>query len=267
MRNAFKMNIIIKKAIDLLLPETLEVLLSRRHYLKIIRKISEESIEHFSIIKYLITHDDYVIDVGANIGIYTIYMSKIVGRDGIVYAIEPVPRNLMILDYIISKLSLDNVYVLRCAASDENTSSFIHIPLCDGHRNYYRAYLDRKDTNCVFQVKTRTIDSLMALNKKQISFIKIDVEGHENQCIRGGMKTIERYKPALLIEVKNNPDMCGSLTHELFRILMNMGYEPYTMENRLIRKRKSGDRNIDYFFLQKEHIKRIKYALRLLEIP
>ena len=51
-----------------------------------------------------------------------------------------------------------------------------------------------------FKIKTKKLDEINF--KNQISFIKIDVEGHEKEVIEGGINTIKKFKPKLLVEIE-----------------------------------------------------------------
>ena len=134
------------------------------------------------------------IDVGCNLGSYTYEMSRLGAR---VHAFEPNPA----LANFVASLALPNVEVRQAAAAAENGIAELNIPL-EHAGSHGRASL-KLDSNPgkveKVSVPTCRIDDL-ALGK--IDFIKIDVEGFEEEVLRGGAETISRDKPVLLIEIE-----------------------------------------------------------------
>lgn len=94
----------------------------------------------FRVIQYLVDRGDYVIDVGANIGLYTKYLSELVGEKGHVCAIKQISLTFDILVFIVRKLRLSNVETLKCAISDEDAAVQMVVPIRpNGRENFYRA--------------------------------------------------------------------------------------------------------------------------------
>jgi FkbM family methyltransferase len=139
---------------------------------------------------------DVAIDVGANIGAFTIPMAKLVGPDGCVVAFEASDANLDLLEQNVDQngfgpLDMGNVIVKPYAASDKNGTLKVD------RQSALHAY-SRKDINeGEFEVDCITIDSL---NLPKVKLIKVDVDGHELQVLKGAAKTIARCKPIIYIE-------------------------------------------------------------------
>ncbi|MEM3074695.1 MAG: FkbM family methyltransferase [Candidatus Pacearchaeota archaeon] len=138
------------------------------------------------------TNRETCIDVGANIGKHTLTMSKICKK---VIAIEPFPENFRLLKQNTS--SLKNVICYNLAAS--NKAGIISLNVNELHPARVSAEYPWER-----QIRVRA-DSLNNLLKKEkkVSFLKIDVEGHEYEVICGGIKIIKRDKPDILFEVWN----------------------------------------------------------------
>jgi FkbM family methyltransferase len=153
---------------------------------------------------------DTVIDVGANIGAFTIPMAKLVGPDGAVIAFEPGKTNAEILRKNVAANGLDNVVeVFEEAAS--NKKGFIPVSY-DWPSEHYPKVGRTTDGPTV---RTMTIDSLELAKCK---FIKVDVDGHELEVLKGATETIRRCQPMIFIENEHRdkgPDLVGYLVEEL----------------------------------------------------
>jgi FkbM family methyltransferase len=207
----------------------------------------------------LVKPGDTVIDIGANIGIYTKILSELVGPDGRVYSIEPFPSTFEILCYNIRKLHLDNVEPMNVAVSDSESIVTMALPHdSSGAETHYRAAIitnpEKKDKTEATNIEAATIDSRFLSTAETISFIKCDVEGHEFACIKGAAKFLERSQVAWLIEISGEPDDTDSKAYNLFKILQDRGYSAWRYDGGKLRKRRPGDKSTNYFFLKDNHI-------------
>lgn len=148
----------------------------------------------------LVRPGDFVFDVGANIGVYTYAMSKIAKT---VIAVEPNPA----MARLVMDLRLDNVQVLNAAASDQYGESALNIPK---HSAGHIVASLRSDVGpkgmLTDQMMVPTL-RLDGLGHTGVNFIKIDVEGFEEQAISGAQGIMERDRPTFLIEIeeRHNP--------------------------------------------------------------
>jgi FkbM family methyltransferase len=135
-----------------------------------------------------------VLDVGANVGIYTLLAAKLGAK---VFAIEADPRNLKMLRYHVHLNGFDDrVTILPTAVGDqEGTVTLFHFEGNCGHSNLFEG------TDPV-QVPCRTIDSL---GLPAIDVCKMDIEGSELKALKGMDETIKRSpKMKLLVEYAEN---------------------------------------------------------------
>jgi FkbM family methyltransferase len=141
------------------------------------------------------------VDVGANRGVYTHVMSARVGRAGRVHSIEPFPGNSWRLQWLASRRG--NITVHPLAVSRRAGTAVLRVPRYQGHRIDALASLEpttaaREDR---FRVPVSTLDDLLA-DERRVSFIKCDVEGHEQQVFCGAAKVLQRSRPVVLTELE-----------------------------------------------------------------
>jgi FkbM family methyltransferase len=183
-------------------------------YWKIVTGRFQADEPEWEILDKFVSKGDWVIDIGANIGTYTVELSKIVGPYGRVIAIEPVPESFYLLTTNTSHCKNKNITLLNAAISDCNYCAGFEIPKFNtGLVNYYQAHISHK-LNIDLKVMCLSIDSMNI--PKKISLVKIDAEDHELNIIRGMQELIKKDKPTIIVEGKN---------FDISRILENIGYE------------------------------------------
>lgn len=149
--------------------------------------------EEVELVKSLVKPKHVCMDIGANIGFYTILLSKISHK---VYAFEPEPSNY---DLLTDNLVLNKCYNVDAsmdAISDENKATELF--LCDSNHGMHRLYKSRWCGRSI-PVRAVTIDDSWR-GHERLDFVKIDVEGSESSVISGMRKTIEKHHPIMLIE-------------------------------------------------------------------
>jgi FkbM family methyltransferase len=163
---------------------------------------------------------DVVVDIGANTGVYSL-VAKALNKNSVVYALEPVKR-------VFEKLCENNVlnhYDIHClpiAASDSTGKAVIY-DTADEHT--YSVTVNKNlnpETEGLFvtEIETTTLDDLIEKEKlTKIYLIKIDVETHEVEVMRGFQRHIRHFKPTLLIEILT--DEVGAKVQQL---LEGLGY-------------------------------------------
>ena len=169
-----------------------------------------------SLISNLVKNTQNSIDIGANLGLFTFFMSRASKH---VFAFEPNPYPLENLKGLVDS----NVTVLPIALGNNDGPVEIKIP---HHRKGWSsngASLASKEINDgkIINIQCRKLDSL---NIKNIGLIKIDVEGFEIEVIRGAKDTILKNKPVMIIE---NEIVHTKDTNELFTIMNEFGYDKY----------------------------------------
>lgn len=142
--------------------------------------------EDVTILEKFITNDSIVADIGANIGTFTIPLSKKVKE---VLAFEPMPENVQWLEQNIQDNDVKNVTVFPIALGDKIGEAKMVSHTTNEYTNF--SMREGKGT----QVKT--LDSI----HRRVDVMKIDVEGCEPAVLRGAKETINQYHPTILFEV------------------------------------------------------------------
>ena len=138
---------------------------------------------------------DVFYDIGANAGFYVVLAARIVGNSGRVCAFEPTPELADRIRYNARINEFDNVSVEEVAVSGTcGTVAFGASGFCVN--NSFRK-VGEFDT---IKVETTTLDEWVPSHHPP-DVIMMDIEGAELEALQGGLKTIRRYRPILLIEV------------------------------------------------------------------
>ena len=143
------------------------------------------------VFQKVVKEGDTVVDLGANIGYFTLLAARIVGNKGKVYAFEPEPLNYSLLTKNIDLNGYENVVAVQKAISDATGK--------------VRFFLDKKDTGAhtmyqhgtggeFIEVESTTLDDFFADKGQTINVIKMDVEGAEMAALSGMDRTIKENK-------------------------------------------------------------------------
>jgi FkbM family methyltransferase len=151
-------------------------------------------------------------DVGAHVGFYTLMASRVVGHGGLVVAFEPNPRNLAFLHRHVGMNAIRNVRVIDAAAS--STLGRLRFSCTDTESSMGHV----SDVGTI-EVAATTLDhAVFATGVRAPDVIKIDVEGHEAPVLEGATRILDRFGPAVLLEVgEENRAGCD-------KILLRHGY-------------------------------------------
>jgi FkbM family methyltransferase len=164
--------------------------------------IAGEQIEFRTVMKFIkenLSNSATILDIGANIGLYSISIAKELS-DCTVYAFEPVNSTYNILLKNISRNKFQERIIPNKNAVGENESRIIITNTYDTG-NYIQSL--EKGTSIKSElVDMITIDNYcLSRNIKNIDFIKCDVEGYEKNVLMGGLGIINKCKPIILLEL------------------------------------------------------------------
>lgn len=173
----------------------------------------------FDLLPRYLKPGDWVLDIGANVGYYTLRLSELVGRAGRVFAFEPMSRTVEVLSANTRYAPFDNITILQTAVSDSpGILSFMVDAAPNGLPDYFtaRATGNGKGDCSIFAT---TIDS-MALPQR-VALAKIDTEGAEESVLRGMENLIRRDQPVLIVECQES--LAGYLAGFGYRMVPRKG--------------------------------------------
>jgi FkbM family methyltransferase len=171
---------------------------------------------HPAVLGFLQT-GSVVIDVGANLGEWTVPFARKVGPAGRVLAIEPAPRSAAALESTLTANALAQAEIIRCAIGDRDGVAQFAVPVVTSSRT--DTGTARIGPACVghdaLQVPLRSLDSLAGEHDlSRLDLIKIDVEGHERQVLDGAAAILGRHRPVLVVETGHEADVDRAAIHD-----------------------------------------------------
>ena len=171
------------------------------------------------IVQACVTPGATVVDVGANIGFYTLLMSRLVGERGRVIAFEPMPLGIERLRRNLRLNDASNVDVIEQAASAQPGSASFFL----GPREHTSiSSLRPIEGAATVAVTCTTLDTVLAEHPR-IDFLKMDVEGAEPDVLAGAGRTLRNGIPYVVAEVSSPdwPQTLLDLGFEMFEIRWN----------------------------------------------
>jgi FkbM family methyltransferase len=184
--------------------------------------------------KRFLTKGDIFVDVGANIGLFSLIASKVVGQSGHVYAFEPCTDTYDRFQKNIKLAHLKNISSFPIALSDEDRTLDLRVSK-DGF-DAWNSFVN-PSIESVFEtesVQTMRWDDFAHRHSLfgKVIMIKIDVEGWEMQVLEGMKNTLSRSDaPVLQVEfTEENCHSNGYACKDLYNALSNFGYRLFTYD-------------------------------------
>jgi FkbM family methyltransferase len=179
------------------------------------------------------------VDVGASWGLFSYHLAHKVGSAGAVFSYEPHPMNRPVLEKLAK--ARPSVRFRPVAASDTSGSADLQVPVFGRRHVTAQSSIahgfDGQRGVRVEKVTVPTVrldDELLVDGKtRRVDFIKIDVEGHEMNVLRGAGALLRRYLPPMLIEIEQR-----HLEHpvkDVFAEIEDIGYSLYFIDGTKVR--------------------------------
>jgi FkbM family methyltransferase len=157
------------------------------------------------IFEKVVREGDTVIDIGANVGYYTLLASRLAGERGKVYAFEPDPRtyNLLLRNIEINKY--DNIVPLpKAVVNKVGSAKFILSPKPHAHASGFYFLKDKKHKK-IIEVETEILDHFFQDKNDVINVIKMDIDGGEMDALSGMDDLISKNRNSkMFIEFDTN---------------------------------------------------------------
>ncbi len=178
------------------------------------------------------------VDIGANIGQHTLFVSRIVGPTGNVISFEPIPHLYEQIKRSVNANAMTNVTLLNYGCGEKGCSMTLYINKANiGASSVIAPKEDHKEEKVTIHI-LRAEDKLLPYTK--IDLIKIDVEGYEYQALLGLERIIARDRPILFIEYtptfykRSNNDSNNNDGIRLLALLEKYGYKIKDLEGKFV---------------------------------
>lgn len=148
------------------------------------------------LVKKEIRKGDVVLDIGANIGYYTLIFAKLVGEEGKVFTFEPDPDNFALLKKNVKINGYQNVILVQKAVS--NKTAMIRLYLSEDNKGDHRIY-DSHDGRKSIKIEATRLDDYFTNYNGRINFIKIDIQGAESGALQGMSNLLKNNKSVKIV--------------------------------------------------------------------
>lgn len=197
--------------------------------------------EEQSFLSFFLKKGGIFVDIGSNIGLYSLIASKIVGEEGKVYSFEPTPEIFNRLKENIKANRIRNIYPYEIALSNKSGTQPFLISR-DGYDawNSFGKPSEGREFDKIL-VETTTLDEFIEHSGiEKIDLVKLDVEGWEVNVLHGGIKYFSSSQAAaILVEFTDiNQRNAGYSSRELYFSMLKLGYQFFTYNslNKLLTK-------------------------------
>ncbi|GHV56788.1 hypothetical protein FACS1894182_04070 [Bacteroidia bacterium] len=202
-------------------------------------------------VKKLIKKGDIIIDIGANLGYYSILFAKWTGPTGKVYSVEPIQIYNKLFNEKAKRFPVIKLYPYALGL-EEKTIELVSSPqtgyLSTGLPHVYDAEKDGDIENQEFRFEAQMkIPSVLFKDLEKIDYIKCDIEGFEYIVLSDMKEIIRKCKPIVQVEVWPENEA------KLLSMFDELGYLPYKLhKNRLVlQKKNENPLPGDYIFIYK----------------
>lgn len=186
------------------------------------------------VINSLLPRNGVFVDVGANIGCFSLLASRVIGKNGKILAIEPSSRDYArLVENVRNNNLTDLISTYRLAISDK--SEIVKLSIAYEERSFLNTLrtdfsLKGIDKIGVEDVQSVSIDDLISkINVKRVDVLKLDIEGSELKALLGAKNVVERFKPAIIIGINGSFECFFSELEEIKNFLKKMNYRMYKL--------------------------------------
>lgn len=196
---------------------------------KLIFAFRERYEPELSYLKMLLSPGNTFIDVGANIGIYTLAASKIVGETGRVLAFEPSAQSSPLLAKNIALNGLTNVHTFPVALSQKSGRAWLHRGPNPTLNSFGKDPAWKEDGE---EVDTEILDQVLRKARIDcVDVIKMDVQGAEELVLRGASNTVTSAHPVVIFEVwPEGAMLLGLSPYGAWELLDSNGYQFFAVD-------------------------------------
>lgn len=184
--------------------------------------VSDDEVGMLGVLDEFLGEGDVFVDVGAYVGFLSMYASWRVGERGKVLAFEPNPLAYRVLLKNLRMNAIKNVIAMDVALGSRE--EYRYLSMYDNRPASETTLMDTGQSGKRFRVRIRRLDDVLSdLRIGKVRMVKIDVEGWENEVLKGMVETIERSSPILIVE--KGPLFLGGYLY-----LLDRGYRPFVLK-------------------------------------
>jgi len=179
--------------------------------------------DEIKFLKKFIVPGNNVIDIGANYGVYTLTLAKLIGDKGHIYSFEPCTETRKFLESSMDVNSFKNITIDSRGLSDKKKEAILSL----SKNSETNSVANNSNTEGEYEKIILTdLDSCKNFYKwNNIDFIKIDAEGQESNIIKGGKEFFLKSSPLVQYEVKDKANFNLDLINEF----KSIGYDTYRL--------------------------------------
>jgi FkbM family methyltransferase len=179
--------------------------------------------ENFNSIQKELKKADGILDIGANIGVTTLYFASLNPNTKII-AFEPHPKNYACLQENIQLNKFQNIETIQAGlgAKEQDLKLYEIDKNNPGNNRILKKEIDAPSVD----IHIFNLDEFLSTKERfNIDFIKIDVEGYEYAVLLGAEKTLKQHSPLLFVELDDNYLITqGKSTKMVLELLISYGY-------------------------------------------
>lgn len=169
------------------------------------------------------------VDLGANIGIFSLLAAKSIRAGGHVFAFDASPTEFAKLQKTVAWNHLDNLTAENLAVGDGSETEVEIFESVNWNGANSRIGYGRVDDEEYTAQKVRcvSLDDYFANKTERPDFMKIDVDGYETRALRGAKRILDECRPVILIEMMWIAEFSNSSPEMIFDALADHGYDWY----------------------------------------
>jgi FkbM family methyltransferase len=190
-------------------------------------------------IKRLVNNNSIVIDIGANIGAHTLPIAKLLGNKGMVFALEPteyafskLKDNILLNEKISKKIQADQIMLVGLDNTGIPNNLYSSWPL-NVQKNHNKHSVHQGVLMETNNAVSKTLDDYVSSqNITKLDLIKLDIDGNELEALNGGVNTLIKLKPTLIMELAPSSYQHPSDFRKLVSLLSKTGYSFYSLDEK-----------------------------------
>ncbi len=203
-------------------------------YIRLIKiGMMKEKYPELFFLKKMVKSGFVCLDIGANVGYYSVFLSEFAGDNGKVFSVEPVSLFATVFKRNIKKFALNNITLHQTALGGENKIIQMGTPMIDGvfRHGLTKIVSENDQTNLhTYDVQMCVPDELFS-SLERFDFMKCDVEGYEVFIMPHFVKTLSKFKPQIQMEISSEENR-----KQIFDILFPLGYSAFKLQNHSLQK-------------------------------